>query len=35
VSTDAREIRRPFGRFVFLADADTILGEYAEPAAGD
>jgi catechol 2,3-dioxygenase-like lactoylglutathione lyase family enzyme len=33
LSIDARPIRRPFGRFVFLYDADSILVEYAEPAA--
>jgi catechol 2,3-dioxygenase-like lactoylglutathione lyase family enzyme len=35
VSVDARPIQRPFGRFVFFADADEILVEYAEPAAAD
>jgi catechol 2,3-dioxygenase-like lactoylglutathione lyase family enzyme len=34
LSVDARPIERPFGRFVFLHDADSILVEYAEPAAG-
>ncbi|HUQ52511.1 MAG TPA: hypothetical protein VM692_09835, partial [Gammaproteobacteria bacterium] len=33
LSIDARPIQRPFGRFVFLRDADDILVEYAEPAA--
>jgi catechol 2,3-dioxygenase-like lactoylglutathione lyase family enzyme len=33
LSVDARPIERPFGRFVFLSDADSILVEYAEPAA--
>jgi catechol 2,3-dioxygenase-like lactoylglutathione lyase family enzyme len=33
LSVDARPIERPFGRFVFLFDADSILVEYAEPAA--
>jgi catechol 2,3-dioxygenase-like lactoylglutathione lyase family enzyme len=32
LSVDARPIERPFGRFVFLLDADSILVEYAEPA---
>jgi catechol 2,3-dioxygenase-like lactoylglutathione lyase family enzyme len=32
LSVDGRPIQRPFGRFVFLADADSILVEYAEPA---
>ena len=34
LSAGARPIQRPFGRFVFLLDADNILVEYAEPAAG-
>jgi len=34
LSVGARPIERPFGRFVFLLDADDILVEYAEPAAG-
>jgi hypothetical protein len=34
LSVGARPIQRPFGRFVFLYDADSILVEYAEPAAG-
>ncbi|HVJ31282.1 MAG TPA: VOC family protein [Gammaproteobacteria bacterium] len=34
LSLGARPIQRPFGRFVFLVDADNILVEYAEPAAG-
>ena len=33
LSVGARPIQRPFGRFVFLLDADHILVEYAEPAA--
>ena len=33
LSVDARPIQRPFGRFVFVLDADSILVEYAEPAA--
>jgi len=33
LSVGARPIQRPFGRFVFLRDADDILVEYAEPAA--
>jgi catechol 2,3-dioxygenase-like lactoylglutathione lyase family enzyme len=33
LSVGARPIERPFGRFVFLLDADSILVEYAEPAA--
>jgi catechol 2,3-dioxygenase-like lactoylglutathione lyase family enzyme len=33
LSVGARPIERPFGRFVFLFDGDTILVEYAEPAA--
>jgi catechol 2,3-dioxygenase-like lactoylglutathione lyase family enzyme len=33
LSVADRPIRRPFGRFVFLLDADHILVEYAEPAA--
>ncbi len=33
LSVDARPIQRPFGRFVFAIDADSILVEYAEPAA--
>jgi catechol 2,3-dioxygenase-like lactoylglutathione lyase family enzyme len=32
LSVGARPIVRPFGRFVFLLDADNILVEYAEPA---
>ena len=34
LSVGGRPIQRPFGRFVFLLDADNILVEYAEPAAG-
>jgi len=34
LSVGARPIQRPFGRFVFLLDADNVLVEYAEPAAG-
>jgi catechol 2,3-dioxygenase-like lactoylglutathione lyase family enzyme len=34
LSVNARPIQRPFGRFVFLLDADNILVEYAEPAGG-
>jgi hypothetical protein len=34
LSIAARPIHRPFGRFVFLLDADNVLVEYAEPAAG-
>jgi catechol 2,3-dioxygenase-like lactoylglutathione lyase family enzyme len=34
LSADGRPIQRPFGRFVFLLDADNILVEYAEPSAG-
>jgi catechol 2,3-dioxygenase-like lactoylglutathione lyase family enzyme len=34
VSAGAQPIERPFGRFVFLRDADDILVEYAEPSAG-
>jgi len=33
LSVGARPIERPFGRFVFLHDADNILVEYAEPNA--
>ena len=33
LSVEARPIRRPFGRFVFLLDADGILVEYAEPGS--
>jgi catechol 2,3-dioxygenase-like lactoylglutathione lyase family enzyme len=33
LSVGGRPIQRPFGRFVFLRDADDILVEYAEPAA--
>ena len=33
LSVDAQPIQRPFGRFVFAIDADSILVEYAEPAA--
>lgn len=32
LSATGRPIVRPFGRFVFFADADGILVEYAEPA---
>jgi catechol 2,3-dioxygenase-like lactoylglutathione lyase family enzyme len=32
LSIGARPIQRPFGRFVFVLDADGILVEYAEPA---
>jgi catechol 2,3-dioxygenase-like lactoylglutathione lyase family enzyme len=32
LSVDGRPIQRPFGRFVFLFDSDSILVEYAEPA---
>jgi catechol 2,3-dioxygenase-like lactoylglutathione lyase family enzyme len=32
LSIGARPIERPFGRFVFALDADSILVEYAEPA---
>jgi catechol 2,3-dioxygenase-like lactoylglutathione lyase family enzyme len=32
LSVGARPIQRPFGRFVFVHDADGILVEYAEPA---
>jgi catechol 2,3-dioxygenase-like lactoylglutathione lyase family enzyme len=35
LSVEARPIQRPFGRFVFFADADTILVEYAEPAVAE
>jgi catechol 2,3-dioxygenase-like lactoylglutathione lyase family enzyme len=35
ISADARPIQRAFGRFVFLADADSILVEYAEPVAAE
>ena len=35
LSVGARPIQRPFGRFVFATDADSILVEYAEPAAGN
>ena len=34
LSVGAQPIERPFGRFVFLHDSDSILVEYAEPAAG-
>jgi catechol 2,3-dioxygenase-like lactoylglutathione lyase family enzyme len=34
LSVGAQPIQRPFGRFVFLLDADSILVEYAEPAEG-
>ena len=34
LSVAGRPIQRPFGRFVFLLDADDILVEYAEPAEG-
>jgi catechol 2,3-dioxygenase-like lactoylglutathione lyase family enzyme len=33
LSVEARPIQRPFGRFVFLLDADDILVEYAEPGS--
>jgi catechol 2,3-dioxygenase-like lactoylglutathione lyase family enzyme len=33
LSVGGRPIQRPFGRFVFLLDSDSILVEYAEPAA--
>jgi catechol 2,3-dioxygenase-like lactoylglutathione lyase family enzyme len=33
LSVGGRPIERPFGRFVFVRDADNILVEYAEPAA--
>lgn len=33
LSVDAQPIERLFGRFVFALDADSILVEYAEPAA--
>lgn len=33
VSVGARPIQRPFGRFVFAADADGVLVEFVEPAA--
>ena len=33
LSVEARPIQRPFGRFVFLLDADEILVEYAEPGS--
>jgi feruloyl esterase len=33
VSAGARPIQRPFGRFVFAADADGVLVEFVEPAA--
>jgi catechol 2,3-dioxygenase-like lactoylglutathione lyase family enzyme len=33
LSVGAQPIERPFGRFVFALDADSILVEYAEPAA--
>jgi catechol 2,3-dioxygenase-like lactoylglutathione lyase family enzyme len=32
LSAGGRPIQRPFGRFVFLLDSDSILVEYAEPA---
>jgi catechol 2,3-dioxygenase-like lactoylglutathione lyase family enzyme len=32
LSVGGRPIQRPFGRFVFALDADSILVEYAEPA---
>jgi catechol 2,3-dioxygenase-like lactoylglutathione lyase family enzyme len=32
LSVGARPIERPFGRFVFAIDADSILVEYAEPS---
>jgi catechol 2,3-dioxygenase-like lactoylglutathione lyase family enzyme len=35
LSVGARPIQRPFGRFVFATDADSILVEYAEPAPGN
>ncbi len=34
LSVGARPIQRPFGRFVFLLDSDSVLVEYAEPAEG-
>ena len=34
LSTGARPIQRPFGRFVFAIDPDTVLVEFVEPAAG-
>jgi catechol 2,3-dioxygenase-like lactoylglutathione lyase family enzyme len=33
LSVGGRPIERPFGRFVFAFDADSILVEYAEPAS--
>jgi catechol 2,3-dioxygenase-like lactoylglutathione lyase family enzyme len=33
VSAGGRPIQRPFGRFVFVADADGVLVEFVEPAA--
>jgi hypothetical protein len=33
VSAGAKPIQRPFGRFVFAADADSVLVEFVEPAA--
>jgi catechol 2,3-dioxygenase-like lactoylglutathione lyase family enzyme len=33
LSVGARPIQRPFGRFVFVLDADSVLVEYVEPAA--
>jgi catechol 2,3-dioxygenase-like lactoylglutathione lyase family enzyme len=32
VSSGARPIQRPFGRFVFAADPDGVLVEFVEPA---
>jgi catechol 2,3-dioxygenase-like lactoylglutathione lyase family enzyme len=32
VSTGAKPIQRPFGRFVFAADADGVLVEFVEPS---
>lgn len=34
LSVGGRPIQRPFGRFVFAIDADGVLVEYVEPAAG-
>jgi len=33
ISTGARPIQRPFGRFVFVADSDGVLVEFVEPTA--
>lgn len=33
LSIGAQPIRRPFGRFVFVIDADGVLVEFVEPAA--